>query len=168
MPTTRFRRQFSAGSRPAPDPYDQFLDAEGFYRKHTARDSSCLFRVVSEQIFDTQDFHERVRKDCINYMIKYRDEFQLETPFDFDDYICQMAKPKTYGTFLELRAMGFMYKRNILLYRPFDIGVWLVKDNSYPEKTLRVFFAPEKHFDSVYIKPFIVKAAFCQCKLSEK
>lgn len=58
MPTIRFSRPFSAGSRPTPDPYDQFLDSHGFYRKHTARDPTNLFRVVSEQLYDTQDHHQ--------------------------------------------------------------------------------------------------------------
>lgn len=58
MPTIRFSRPFSSGSRPTPDPYDKFLDLNGFYRKHTARDSSNLFRVVSEQLYDTQDHHQ--------------------------------------------------------------------------------------------------------------
>ena len=43
-------RKFSPGSRKAPDPIDQFLEEQGFYRKHTARDSTCLFRALSEQV----------------------------------------------------------------------------------------------------------------------
>lgn len=162
MPTTRYRRQFSAGSRPTPDPYDKFLDLEGFYRKHTARDATCLFRTISEQLYDNQEYHEQIRKDCVNYLIKHRDQYEHLTPFNFNEYTCQMAKPTTYGTFLELRAIGYMYKRNILLYQPYDLGMWLVKEPEYTD-TFRIFFAPEKHFDSVFTKPFIVKAAFCQC-----
>lgn len=58
MPTIRFSRPFSSGSRPTPDVYDHFLDSNGFYRKHTARDASNLFRVISEQLYDTQDHHQ--------------------------------------------------------------------------------------------------------------
>lgn len=32
------------------DQMDVWLDSEGFYRKHTARDGTCLFRAVSEQV----------------------------------------------------------------------------------------------------------------------
>jgi OTU domain-containing protein 4 len=32
-------------------PMDQWLESQGYYRKHTARDGSCLFRAVSEQVF---------------------------------------------------------------------------------------------------------------------
>lgn len=42
--------------RPYPKPtgpMDQWLESQGYYRKHTARDGSCLFRAVSEQVFKT-------------------------------------------------------------------------------------------------------------------
>lgn len=77
-----------------------------------------------------------------------------------------MSKPKAYGTLLELRAMGFMYKRNILLYKPYDLGVWLIKENSFDGQCFRVFYAPDKHFDSIFTKSFIEKAALCQCKFT--
>lgn len=32
------------------DQIDTWLDTQGFYRKHIARDESCLFRCVSEQV----------------------------------------------------------------------------------------------------------------------
>lgn len=32
-------------------PMDQWLESQGYYRKHTARDGSCLFRAISEQVF---------------------------------------------------------------------------------------------------------------------
>lgn len=76
MSNTRARRQFVSGSRPAPDPSDKYLDFEGFYRKHTARDASSLFRVISEQMFDTQEYYEQIRKDCINFMIKNRKKYE--------------------------------------------------------------------------------------------
>ena len=40
--------------RPYPKPtgpMDQWLESQGYYRKHTARDGSCLFRAVAEQVF---------------------------------------------------------------------------------------------------------------------
>lgn len=166
MPTLRYRRQFSSGSKPTPDPYDRFLDVQGFFRKHTARDSSCLFRVVSEQVYDTQDYHQQIRKDCVNYMIKYRHQYESDINGDFDEYIRKLAKIETYGGLIELRAMGYMFKRNIMLYEPYDLGVMLVDEPEYKEPFLRVFQANGSHFDSIFTKSFIIKAAFCQCELN--
>lgn len=77
------KRPFSSGSREAPDPIDQFLMQAGFYRKHTARDASSLFRCVSEYIFDGQYGHEQVRADCVEYMSKNRDIYE-EVSFFFN------------------------------------------------------------------------------------
>lgn len=165
MPTTRFHRQFSAGSKPTPDPYDRFLDDAGLFRKHTARDASSLFRVVSEHAYDTQDYHEQLRKDCVNYMIKHRHAYEHDIDGDFDEYTRRMAKVGTYGTLVELRAMGYMFKRNVLMYEPYDLGVWLVDENEYRDDAFwRVFYTNGPHFDTIFTKSYVVKAAFCQCK----
>ena len=70
------KRQFSSGSRLPPDPIDKYLMRHCFYRKHTARDASSLFRVISEQVFDTQIYHEFVRKMCTDWM--YRNKGKVE------------------------------------------------------------------------------------------
>lgn len=33
-----------------PDPMDLWLETQGYYRKSTARDGSCLFRAMAEQV----------------------------------------------------------------------------------------------------------------------
>lgn len=69
-------RLFSAGSRQAPDPFDQFLEKEGYYRKHTARDPSSLFRCISEQLYDTQQHHYKIREECVHFMMNNRNQFE--------------------------------------------------------------------------------------------
>lgn len=166
MPTIRFSRPFASGSRPTPDPFDKFLDSHGFYRKHTARDSTNLFRVISEQLYDTQDHHKQIRKDCVNFMIKHRDQYESLIQGDFNQYVRGMAKNDTFGTLMELRAAGYLFKRNIKLFRPFDLGVWFVEDPNYEEAALNVFHA--SHFDSVFEQSYIFDAAFCQCKFNKQ
>ncbi|XP_058823307.1 protein ovarian tumor locus-like isoform X2 [Topomyia yanbarensis] len=154
-------RPFSAGSRQAPDPYDQFLEQEGFYRKHTARDSTCLFRVVSEQIFDVQLYHEKVRNDCVHFMRKRREFYEKQIHGDFEDYLDEMSKYHSHGTFLELDALAHVYQRNVLLFGPYNCGTWFVKCDSYKD-SLMVFFSPDKHFDSIFPTTYIEQAAYCQ------
>lgn len=104
------QRQFSSGSRQAPDPFDQFLEQHNFYRKHTARDASCLFRVISEQMYDTQMHHLIIRQKCVNYIRKNRNYFEKYIEGNFDEYLTDMLKPKTFGTLVELQAAGKMFK----------------------------------------------------------
>lgn len=83
---------------------------------------------------------------------------------DFDLYVKAMAKAETFGTQLELRAMGYLYKRNIIQFLPFELGKSIVDELDYnDEPPLRVFLS-STHFDSVFEKSYIADAAFCQCK----
>ncbi|XP_054728339.1 uncharacterized protein LOC129237548 isoform X2 [Anastrepha obliqua] len=155
------QRQFTSGSRQAPDPFDQFLEENNFYRKHTARDASCLFRVISEQMYDTQLHHLAIRKKCVRYMRKHRDFFAPLIERDLDEYLDDMSKPKTYGTLIELQAVGYMFQRNVLLFEPFNLGNFY-STRSYFNDLFRVFYTPERHFDSVFTCDYIKDAAICQ------
>lgn len=63
-------------SKRAQEPVDQWLAKEGYFRKPTPRDPTCLFRAISEQVYHTQYYHLRVRKECIDFMKKKRNLFR--------------------------------------------------------------------------------------------
>ncbi|XP_076244090.1 deubiquitinase otu-like [Calliopsis andreniformis] len=63
-------------SKRAQEPVDEWLQVEGYFRKHAPRDPTCLFRAVSEQIYMTQHYHIRVRKECVEFMRKMRHLFE--------------------------------------------------------------------------------------------
>ncbi|XP_041675178.1 protein ovarian tumor locus isoform X2 [Drosophila eugracilis] len=155
------QRPITSGSRQAPDPYDQYLESRGLYRKHTARDASSLFRVIAEQMYDTQMLHYEIRLECVRFMTLKRRIFEKDIPGDFDSYMQDMSKPKTYGTMTELRAMSYLYHRNVILYEPYNMGTSVIFNRRYPEN-FRVFFNNENHFDSVYKVEYIENAAICQ------
>lgn len=104
------RRPFATGSKPGPDAVDHYLEEQGFYRKHVARDASSLYRVISEQVFDIQHFHEKVRQDCAEFMENHPNDYSNEIEKNFYNYISQLRRPRTYGSLLELRVMARMYK----------------------------------------------------------
>lgn len=107
---------------------------------------------------------QQVRKDCVNYMIKHRAQYEKLIAGDFDKYVQTMAKAETLGTLTELRAMGYLFKRNITLFRPEQLGKLFVDEADYRDKSpLRVFHS-RAHFDAVFEKPYMIDAAFCQCK----
>ncbi|XP_043063501.1 protein ovarian tumor locus isoform X2 [Drosophila ficusphila] len=157
----QIHRPITSGSRQAPDPYDQYLESRGLYRKHTARDASSLFRVIAEQMYDTQMLHYEIRLECVRFMTLKRRIFEKDIPGDFDTYMQDMSKPKTYGTMTELRAMSCLYRRNVILYEPYNMGTSVIFNRHYPEN-FRVFFNNENHFDSVYKVGYIENAAICQ------
>ena len=104
------RRPFATGSKPGPDAVDHYLEEKGFYRKHTARDASSLFRVISEQVFDVQNYHEKIRQDCAAFMEDHSKEYQNEVDKNFYNYVSHLRRPRTHGSLLELKVMARMYR----------------------------------------------------------
>lgn len=51
-----------------PTTVDFWLEGMGYFRKHTPKDPTCLFRAVSEQLYHTQYYHIKVRKECVKFM----------------------------------------------------------------------------------------------------
>ncbi|BFG01225.1 protein ovarian tumor locus [Drosophila madeirensis] len=154
-------RPVTSGSRQAPDPFDQYLECHGLYRKHTARDASSLFRVIAEQMYDTQHLHYELRQECARFMTRKRRIFAQYINGNFDKYCRDLAKPKTYGTMLELRAMCLIYRRNVILYEPFNLGAGVTFNHRFVEN-FRVFYTNENHFDSVFERGYMASAAVCQ------
>ncbi|XP_017043682.2 protein ovarian tumor locus [Drosophila ficusphila] len=155
------KRSVSSGSRGAMDPIDQFLEQYFLFRKHTSKDSSNLFRVIAEHVYDTQILHYEVRKECVRYMFRKRRSFQRFVSGDYDEYLIQLQKPRTRGTVLELRAMCHLYRRNVIIYEPYNLGQHIIYGKDYPE-TLRIFLDHKGRFDSVLTMSEMDMAAVAQ------
>jgi hypothetical protein len=63
-------------SKRAIEPVDEWLQNEGYYRKHAPKDPTCLFRAVSEQVYQNQRCHIKVRNECVEFMKKNRQMFE--------------------------------------------------------------------------------------------
>lgn len=74
---------------------DRFLESKNLWRKHIAKDGSCLFRAVAEQVsdcdclflhkrgvFETQQVylsqvdHLQVRRECVDYIRQHQAHFK--------------------------------------------------------------------------------------------
>lgn len=74
---------------------DRYLEANNMWRKHIAKDGSCLFRAVSEQViwlklcieyiivmlfihqvYSSQVEHLQVRQECIDYIRENQAKFK--------------------------------------------------------------------------------------------
>ncbi|KAL7859084.1 hypothetical protein SRHO_G00142310, partial [Serrasalmus rhombeus] len=51
---------------------DEYLKANGLYRRKIAKDGSCLFRAVAEQVLRCQGLHTKVRAECVKFLRKNR------------------------------------------------------------------------------------------------
>ena len=90
---------------------DLYLEGLGLYRKQTARDATCLFRAVSEQIFYSQCFHYSVRVSCIHFMQRNQNFFPDRIDGEeFEDHTRRLRNPREWGSQWEMQAMSILYK----------------------------------------------------------
>lgn len=147
-----------------PGPVDEWLDTLGYYRKNVAYDETCLFRAVSEQLFGCQLFHEKIRKDCIDYgRVNHRQFLQcFEKRSDWDIYLDRLGKHMAVCGQTEIQLISKTYKKGVLL---FDGLTRCMKDvtnlNPYDDDMLLCHMG-EDHYDAVYKKDYIQDAGFCQ------
>lgn len=143
-------------------PVDQWLTKEGYFRKPTPRDPTCLFRAISEQVYHTQHFHLRVRQECVDFMRKHRDLFMnyITTPFDY--YLKEMEGYTSWGGQNEIRAMSMLYKRDVVIFH----GETQICDNftnyNFKNGLILLCHTEPKQYEPVYPMAFVQSAAYCQ------
>ncbi|XP_029463841.1 putative bifunctional UDP-N-acetylglucosamine transferase and deubiquitinase ALG13 [Rhinatrema bivittatum] len=145
---------------------DESLSSLGLYRKLTAKDASCLFRAVSEQLFYCQIHHMSIRKACVAYMRDNQQCFESYVEGPFEKYLERLDDPKESAGQLEINALSLIYNRDFILYRYPGKPPTYATDNGFEEKIL-LCSSSNGHYDSVFTKQFQGNAAICQAVLYE-
>ncbi|KAH8298339.1 hypothetical protein KR018_006071, partial [Drosophila ironensis] len=143
------------------DPVDIFLDNLNLCRKIVFRDADSLFRVVAEQLYDTQMLHEEVRMECIRFMFRKRGFFQRRIKMSFDEYLRCLANAESPGSMLEVRALCHLYRRNVFIYKPLQPPRQIILSQQYREN-FHIFVEWTNFFHSVYPRSDIGDAAVGQ------
>ncbi|XP_072112115.1 OTU domain-containing protein 4 [Mobula birostris] len=155
-----------SASSPGEVQLDGFLGSQGLYRKRIAKDGSCLFRAVAEQVFHTQSKHLEVRRACVSYLRRNREQFEAFIEGSFDEYLKQLEKPQEWVGQVEISALSLMYKRDFIIYQEPNRPPAHVTENGFPD-TISLCFSNGNHYDSVYPKKSVDAAALCQSILYE-
>ncbi|XP_015174121.1 PREDICTED: putative uncharacterized protein DDB_G0282133 [Polistes dominula] len=140
---------------------DEWLQSQGYFRKHIPRDPTCLFRAVSEQVYLTQYYHIRVRKECVEFMRQNKHLFEESVTIPFDNYLEQMACFTESGGPNEIQAISLLYKRDIILFNGQKQICKSVTNNGFTNH-IYLCHTPQKQYESVYNKNFVMVAGFCQ------
>ncbi|XP_019884691.1 OTU domain-containing protein 4 isoform X2 [Camponotus floridanus] len=143
------------------EPVDQWLAKEGYFRKPTPRDPTCLFRAISEQVYHTQHYHLRVRKECTDFMIKRKHLF-MNTMTSFDYYLKEMQCFTEWGGPNEIRAMSLLYKRDIIIFVSEKQICENVTNNGFKKGVILLCHTEPKQYEPVYPMAFVQSAAYCQ------
>ncbi|XP_010159704.1 PREDICTED: OTU domain-containing protein 4 isoform X2 [Eurypyga helias] len=145
---------------------DCYLRSQGLYRKRVAKDGSCLFRAVAEQVLHSQSRHIDVRMACVDYLRKNREKFEAFIEGPFEEYLKSLENPQEWVGQVEISALSLMYKKDFIIYREPNASPSHVTENGFSDKVL-LCFSNGNHYDIVYPIEYLEKAALCQSLLYE-
>ncbi|KAF5307316.1 hypothetical protein FQR65_LT07032 [Abscondita terminalis] len=149
-----------------PGAVDAWLDSLGYYRKNVAYDETCLFRAVAEQLFYSQLYHEKVRKECIAYGKKYCKEFKnyYSKKRDWWEHLKRLNLHMQICGDIEIQLICNAYRIDVSIYNANDHNIkeFSTGGLNKSEKTILLCKMNEDHYDSVYDKQYISNAGFCQ------
>ncbi|XP_067278890.1 putative bifunctional UDP-N-acetylglucosamine transferase and deubiquitinase ALG13 isoform X7 [Pseudorasbora parva] len=145
---------------------DEYLASIGLYRKMMARDASCLFRAVSEQLYYSQNYHQRIRKQCVNFMRANRCNFEPFVQGSFEKYLERLEDPTETTGQVEIKALSLVYRRCFVIYRyPGKPPTEIAEEDNLPK--ILLCCSNNGHYDVVYPKNYPMDAAVCQALLYE-
>ncbi|XP_042219604.1 putative bifunctional UDP-N-acetylglucosamine transferase and deubiquitinase ALG13 isoform X3 [Homarus americanus] len=143
------------------DPFDEWLESQGLYRKQVARDGSCLFRAVAEHVFMSQTEHVHVRSLCLAYMMLYEEDFQPFLEIPIDHHVFKLRDVREWGGHTEIIAMSRLFKVDFLIYQEIGRAPYRATENNFPG-SLMLSFTHGNHYDIVYKKEKANIRGFCQ------
>ncbi|KAM3590761.1 uncharacterized protein V6R79_016189 [Siganus canaliculatus] len=154
------------GERGAEKAMDDYLKSIGLHRKRIAKDGSCLFRAVAEQVLHCQSLHTKVRAKCVEFLRQNRASYEAFIEGDFEEYLTKLQDPQQWVGEVEINALAIMYKRDFLIYQEPGKQAVNITDNNFKDQ-VRLCFLNGNHYDSVYPVSHIKSAALCQSVLYE-
>uniref|UniRef100_A0A674M9N3 ubiquitinyl hydrolase 1 n=1 Tax=Takifugu rubripes TaxID=31033 RepID=A0A674M9N3_TAKRU len=145
---------------------DDYLKSIGLLRKKVAKDGSCLFRAVAEQVLHCQSHHTAVRAKCVEFLKKNKEHYEAFVEGDFEAYLSKLQDPQHWVGEVEINALAAMYKRDFLIFQEPGKPAVNITDKNFPDKVL-LCFMNGNHYDSVYPISRIKAAGVCQSILYE-
>uniref|UniRef100_A0A8C6TT46 ubiquitinyl hydrolase 1 n=1 Tax=Neogobius melanostomus TaxID=47308 RepID=A0A8C6TT46_9GOBI len=154
----------AACSRGAEKHMDEYLRSIGLHRKKIAKDGSCLFRAVAEQVLHCQSFHIQVRAQCVEYLRQNRENYEAFIEGDFEDYLYKLRDPQQWVGEVEINALAMMYKRDFWIFQEPGKAAVNITDKNFKD---RLCFLNGNHYDCVYPINRVKNTAVCQSILYE-
>ncbi|XP_074487052.1 putative bifunctional UDP-N-acetylglucosamine transferase and deubiquitinase ALG13 isoform X1 [Sebastes fasciatus] len=140
---------------------DEYLSSLGLYRKMVARDASSLFRAVSEQLYYSQNYHQRIRQDCADFMRANRGNFEPFVEGSFEKYLERLEDPKETVGQVEIKALSQLCRRCFLIYRYPGKPATVISEDDFVDK-VTLCCSINGHYDIVYPRSYPASAALCQ------
>jgi len=129
------------------------IKAEGMFVNQMLGDGNCLFRSLSDQIYnDGGENHKLVRNNVCNQLSKNTESIRdfFTDDINISEYIEKMRKDKVWGDDQEIAAAAKHYGRTITIFHDeFPNSRYSTGDCSSNEPPLMLVYTGRKHYDSV-------------------
>ncbi|RUS74357.1 hypothetical protein EGW08_017880 [Elysia chlorotica] len=145
---------------------DAFLAELGLCRKAIAKDGSCIFRAVSEKVFLTQVYHEKVKKAYVEHMSKHVDEYQQFVDEDLKNRLEAVDKGEIQPGLIEMAVLSRIYSLEFIVFHSPNQEPFNVTQNNFSEKVCLCCVGGNQ-YDLVYPKSEVQTTALCQSVLYE-
>lgn len=140
---------------------DDYLKSIGLQRKKIAKDGSCLFRAVAEQVLHSQLLHTQVRAQCVEFLRKNRENYEAFIEGDFEEYLFKIQDPQQWVGEVEINALAIMYKRDFWIFQEPGKAAVNITAKNFKDR-VQLCFLNGNHYDCVYPLSRIKNSAICQ------
>ncbi|NWH77130.1 OTUD3 protein, partial [Piaya cayana] len=148
-------RQPRAGPPPGPGTAPGGLAAQlralGLKLREVPGDGNCLFRALGDQLEGHSRNHLRHRQETVDYMIKWREDFEpfVEDDVPFEKHVTNLAKPGTFAGNDAIVAFARNNQLNVVIHQP-NAPLWQIRGTEKNNvRELHIAYRYGEHYDSV-------------------
>eukprot|EP01018_Ginkgo_biloba_P017940 Gb_24833 [translate_table: standard] len=128
------------------------LDMYGLTELKVSGDGNCQFRALSDQIYNSPEYHKHVRKEVVKQLKKFRSTYEGYVPMKYKHYYKKMAKSGEWGDHVTLQAAADRFGAKICLLTSFrdTCFIEIMPREQNPQRELWLSFWSEVHYNSLY------------------
>lgn len=139
-----------------PHKYAQELYKIGYVIRQIGDDGNCLFRAISDQIYNTEKYHSEIRAYCMKYIEIESDYFRnfIEGGNSLEKFYLYLENKKkdgVWGDDVEIQAMSEIYNRPIEIYVYSSKPIRTFHETSFNDnEPIRLSYHGKSHYNSVF------------------
>lgn len=146
----------TAPSQPSEEEQDlQAFSASLHRRKLTIRDvandGNCFFRAVSDQLYGSEQFHDKLRQRACDYLLRNKHSFKdfIDDEQSFDEYVADKRNDGVWADNLELQAISMACGVNIRVHQSGNPS-YDIRNHPAPDTTaIHISYHFGEHYASV-------------------
>ncbi|KAI9086206.1 hypothetical protein K1719_031660 [Acacia pycnantha] len=128
------------------------LQIYDFAERKVPGDGNCQFHALSDQLYDTPEFHKLVRRQAVNQLKSHPEIYEGYVPMEYGEYLEKMSKGGEWGDHVTLQAVADSYGVKIFLITSFKdtCCIEILPHFEKPKKVIFLSFWAEVHYNSIY------------------